>query len=106
LSAFELVPEQATILTHSRSSQVVALFRMLTDRQHPFSVIYPNLIPSTLNPTYSMTIYNSASSTLTLKIMLGVALVFVPLVIAYQVWTYRLFRHKVTEADLAYEEAY
>jgi len=39
LSAFELVPQQATILTHSRSSQVVALFRMLTDRQHPFSVI-------------------------------------------------------------------
>ncbi|QCQ20783.1 cytochrome d ubiquinol oxidase subunit II [Desulfoglaeba alkanexedens] len=68
--------------------------------------LYPNLIPSTLNPTYSMTIYNSASSTLTLKIMLGVALIFVPLAIAYQVWTYRLFRHKVTEADLAYEEAY
>ncbi|SFM54830.1 translation initiation factor eIF-2B [Marinobacter pelagius] len=39
LSAFELVPEQATILTHSRSSQVVALFRLLADRQHPFSVI-------------------------------------------------------------------
>ena len=39
LSAVELVPEQATILTHSRSSQVVALFRLLADRQHPFSVI-------------------------------------------------------------------
>ncbi|MGF2735877.1 translation initiation factor eIF-2B [Marinobacter sp. DUT-1] len=39
LSAFELVPEQATILTHSRSSQVVALFRLLAERQHPFSVI-------------------------------------------------------------------
>jgi len=39
LSAFELVPEQATILTHSRSSQVVALFRLLAARQHPFSVI-------------------------------------------------------------------
>lgn len=39
LSAFELVPEKATILTHSRSSQVVALFRLLADRQHPFSVI-------------------------------------------------------------------
>ncbi len=39
LSAFELVPEQATILTHSRSSQVVALFRLLAERQQPFSVI-------------------------------------------------------------------
>ncbi|GAA0845837.1 translation initiation factor IF-2 [Marinobacter szutsaonensis] len=39
LSAFELVPEHGTILTHSRSSQVVALFRLLANRQHPFSVI-------------------------------------------------------------------
>ncbi|MCG7200376.1 initiation factor 2B [Marinobacter pelagius] len=39
LSAAELVPEQATILTHSRSSQVVALLRLLAERQHPFSVI-------------------------------------------------------------------
>ncbi|RBP29717.1 translation initiation factor eIF-2B subunit delta [Marinobacter pelagius] len=39
LSAFELVPENAAILTHSRSSQVLALFRLLAERQHPFSVI-------------------------------------------------------------------
>jgi len=39
LSAVELVPENAAILTHSRSSQVLALFRLLAERQHPFSVI-------------------------------------------------------------------
>lgn len=39
LSAFELVPENAAILTHSRSSQVLALFRLLAERQHPFWVI-------------------------------------------------------------------
>ncbi|MFO7530726.1 MAG: initiation factor 2B [Marinobacter sp.] len=39
LGALELVPKQATILTHSRSSQVLALFRLLADRQLPFSVI-------------------------------------------------------------------
>lgn len=39
LNAFELVPDRATILTHSRSSQVAALFRLLAERQHPFSVI-------------------------------------------------------------------
>ncbi len=68
--------------------------------------LYPNMIPSTLDPTFSLTIYNSSSSPLTLKIMLGVALFFVPLVIAYQAWSYRLFSHKITEEDLAYDEAY
>jgi len=68
--------------------------------------LYPNLLPSSLNPDYSLTIYNSSSSPLTLKIMLGVALTFVPIVIAYQVWSYYVFRDKVTKEDLASEEAY
>jgi cytochrome bd ubiquinol oxidase subunit II len=68
--------------------------------------IFPALLPSSLNPAWSMTIENSSSSTLTLAIMLGVALVFVPLVIAYQIWNMHTFRHPVTEKDLDYEEAY
>jgi cytochrome d ubiquinol oxidase subunit II len=38
--------------------------------------------------------------------MLGVVLVFVPIVIGYQAWAYSIFSHKLTEDDLAYEEAY
>jgi cytochrome d ubiquinol oxidase subunit II len=68
--------------------------------------IYPNLLPSRIDPAYSMTIANSSSSHLTLTIMLCVALTFVPIVIVYQAWVYRLFRHKVTEEELAYEDAY
>ncbi len=68
--------------------------------------LFPNLFPSSLNPAYSLTIYNSSSSPLTLKIMLGVALTFVPIVIAYQIWSYYIFRDKVTKDDLASEEAY
>jgi cytochrome bd ubiquinol oxidase subunit II len=68
--------------------------------------LYPNLFPSSLDPAYSLTIYNSASSPLTLKIMLGVALTFVPIVIIYQVWGYYLFKDKVTDDDLASDEAY
>ncbi|MEW6348489.1 MAG: cytochrome d ubiquinol oxidase subunit II [Thermodesulfobacteriota bacterium] len=68
--------------------------------------LYPNLLPSSLDPKFSMTVWNSASSPLTLKIMLGVALTFVPIVIAYQIWTYYVFRDKVTEDDLTSEEAY
>jgi len=68
--------------------------------------LYPNLFPSSLNPAYSLTIFNSASSPLTLKIMLGVALTFVPIVLVYQIWCYYLFKDKVTKADLASDEAY
>jgi cytochrome d ubiquinol oxidase subunit II len=68
--------------------------------------LYPNLLPSSLDPAWSMTVSNSASSPLTLKIMLGVALVMVPIVLAYQAWVYVTFRHKITDEDLAYEEAY
>ena len=68
--------------------------------------LYPNLLPSSLNPAYSLTIFNSSSSPLTLKIMLGVALFFVPIVLVYQIWGYHLFKDKVTEEDLGTEEAY
>jgi len=68
--------------------------------------LYPNLFPSSINPAYSLTAFNSASSPLTLKIMLVVALVFVPIVIAYQCWAYFIFRHKITDENLATEDAY
>jgi cytochrome d ubiquinol oxidase subunit II len=68
--------------------------------------LFPNLYPSSLDPVYSLTIYNSASSPLTLKIMLVVALIFVPIVIAYQGWAYYLFKHKITDEHLSSEEAY
>ena len=65
--------------------------------------MYPALLPSSLNPAYSITIQNGASSPLTLKIMLGVALCFVPIVIAYQTWMHMKFGHKVTAEDIAHE---
>jgi cytochrome d ubiquinol oxidase subunit II len=68
--------------------------------------IYPALLPSSLAPAFSMTIYNSASSPLTLKIMLGVALVLVPVVIAYQAWTFHLFRGKADGADAVGKDVY
>lgn len=52
--------------------------------------LFPSLMPAT-DPKLSVTIHNSASSELSLSIMLGVALVFVPLVILYQGWAYKKF---------------
>jgi len=68
--------------------------------------LYPNLFPSSLNPRYSLTAYNASSSPLTLKIMLIVVIIFIPVVIGYQIWAYNLFKGKVTEADLSHDEAY
>lgn len=64
--------------------------------------LFPNLFPSSLDPSYSLTAFNSSSSPLTLKIMLGVAGVMVPIVIAYQVWAYVFFREKVKEGGVVY----
>lgn len=69
--------------------------------------LFPNLIPSSLDPLSNLTIYNSSSSPYTLKLMAGVALVFVPIVIAYKIWVYRIFRERVSGEDvLANHEAY
>jgi len=68
--------------------------------------LFPRLLPSSLNPAYSLTAFNSSSSPLTLKIMLGVALTFVPLVIAYQVWAHVLFKEKLAEDEVAFKEGY
>ena len=68
--------------------------------------LFPNLFPSSLDPAFSLTARNASSSPLTLKIMLVVAIIFVPIVIAYQAWTYNLFKHKVAPAELSHDEAY
>src|SRR5690606_38881462 len=53
-----------------------------------FAGTFPVLLPSTLDPAFSLTASNAAASAYPLRIMTGVALVFLPLVIGYQAWTY------------------
>ncbi len=68
-----------------------------------FGALYPNVLPSTLNPAYSLTVHNASSSPYTLKVMSIVALIFVPIVLAYQAWTYYIFRQRVgTKSKLEY----
>ncbi len=68
--------------------------------------LYPKLLPSSMSPEFHLLASDSSSSPLTLKIMLGVVLVFVPVVIGYQIWVYRMFSDKVTEEALASGEGY
>jgi len=61
-----------------------------------FSMTFPNVMISTTNPAYSLTIYNASSSQYTLMVMSIVALIFVPIVLAYQGWTYYMFRKRIS----------
>jgi len=57
---------------------------------------FPLLIRSNINPDmYSLTVFNSASSVLTLKVLLIIVIIGIPLVIGYGIWIYRIFRGKV-----------
>src|SRR6516164_7404319 len=61
-----------------------------------FGALYPNLMPSTLNKQWSVTIYNASSTPYTLKIMTWVTAIFAPLTVAYQGWTYWVFRQRIS----------
>ena len=69
-----------------------------------FLHLYPRLMVSSLNPEWSLTIQNSSSSPYTLQVMTIVALIFVPIVLVYQGWTYWVFRKRITHKpeDLHY----
>ena len=61
-----------------------------------FLMLFPNVMPSSTNPAWSLTVDNASSSEYTLKVMTVVALIFTPLVLVYQAWTYWIFRKRLT----------
>ncbi len=60
-----------------------------------FIGMFPNMLPSRIDNEYSTTLFEAAGSELNLKIMLGVAIVMVPIVVGYQLWSYKLFKEKL-----------
>jgi cytochrome d ubiquinol oxidase subunit II len=68
-----------------------------------FMGLYPRVMISSLNPGWSLTIYNASSSPYTLKVMSIVALILVPIVLLYQGWSYWIFRGRIgNEHSLEY----
>jgi cytochrome d ubiquinol oxidase subunit II len=61
-----------------------------------FGALYPNLVPSTLNSRWNVTIYNASSTPYTLRIMTWVTVVMAPLTVVYQAWTYWVFRQRIS----------
>jgi cytochrome d ubiquinol oxidase subunit II len=65
-----------------------------------FGAVFPVVLPSTIDPAFSLTVSNASSSDYTLGLMSIVACVGLPLVIAYQAWTYWVFRRRVSAAHI------
>jgi cytochrome bd ubiquinol oxidase subunit II len=64
--------------------------------------LYPRLVPSSIDLQYSLTIYNASSSPLTLQTMLVIALLGMPIVLAYSVFIHHVFRGKVEITEESY----
>jgi len=61
-----------------------------------FMLLFPRVMISSTNPDYSLTIQNASSSPYTLQVMSVVALIFVPIILAYQGYTYWVFRKRIS----------
>jgi cytochrome d ubiquinol oxidase subunit II len=61
-----------------------------------FASLYPDVLPSTVDPAFSLTVENAASTPYTLTVMSWIALVFVPIILAYQAWSYWVFRRRIS----------
>ena len=62
--------------------------------------LFPNVMPSTGDPAGTLTIENASSTDYTLSIMTWAAVIFLPLVLLYQGWTYWIFRKRVTRSRI------
>jgi cytochrome d ubiquinol oxidase subunit II len=63
--------------------------------------MFPFILPSSIDPRSSLTVWDSSSSHLTLFIMLVCTAIFMPLILAYTAWVYRVLWGKVSEADVS-----
>jgi cytochrome d ubiquinol oxidase subunit II len=68
------------------------------------AALFPFLLPSSSDPSVSLTLWNASSSRLTLSWMLGFALVFVPLIVWYTGWAFWVMRGKVDAASVAADD--
>ena len=68
------------------------------------AAMFPFIMPSSTMPNASLTVWDSVSSHLTLGLMLVATLIFMPLIVIYTSWAYRVMRGKVTESHIRANE--
>jgi cytochrome d ubiquinol oxidase subunit II len=61
-----------------------------------FATLYPDVMPSSTNAAFSLTVHNASSTDYTLKVMTVVALAITPVVLGYQTWSYWVFRKRIS----------
>jgi cytochrome d ubiquinol oxidase subunit II len=64
-----------------------------------FTDLYPNVMVSSTSPAFNLTVHNTASPPYSLKAMTIVVVIFLPLVLGYQAWTYYVFRRRVSASE-------
>jgi cytochrome d ubiquinol oxidase subunit II len=64
-----------------------------------FTDLYPNVMVSSTSKAYNLTVHNTASPGYSLKVMTVVVIILLPVVLAYQTWTYYVFRRRVSRSD-------
>lgn len=65
-----------------------------------FTALFPAVMPASNDPANSLTIANASSTEYTLTVMSWTALIFLPLILAYQGWTYWVFRKRITRKHI------
>ena len=78
----------------------MAVLTVITAVSSLFVALFPNVLPSTLDAAFSLTVENASSSQYTLEVMTWVAVFMIPLVLAYQSWTYWVFRKRITRESI------
>jgi cytochrome d ubiquinol oxidase subunit II len=76
------------------------VFTIITAVGSLFAALFPNVFPSSTDPSFSLTIDNASSSQYTLTVMTWVAVIMIPLVLLYQGWTYWVFRKRVSRNSI------
>jgi cytochrome d ubiquinol oxidase subunit II len=64
-----------------------------------FTGLYPNVMVSSTSAAYNLTVHNTASGPYSLKVMTVVVIIFLPAVLAYQTWTYYVFRRRISTQE-------
>ena len=64
-----------------------------------FTDLYPNVMVSSTSPAYNLTVHNTASGAYSLKVMTVVVVILLPVVLAYQTWTYYVFRRRISKQE-------
>ena len=68
-----------------------------------FVALFPDVMPSSTSPAYSLTTSNASSTHYTLTVMTIVAVIMTPVVLAYQSWTYWVFRKRISVQHIPQE---